>query len=111
VDEELDDAAGYYSIVLKPMDLSTVQTKLQKSFQDLARKRFLEDLDLIWSNAALYNGPTHPVTLQAEKLREIVVQLVTGICTSFVALLRLQNTISSTDAKLLNQKNQKQIPQ
>uniref|UniRef100_A0A665TC57 ATPase family AAA domain-containing protein 2 n=1 Tax=Echeneis naucrates TaxID=173247 RepID=A0A665TC57_ECHNA len=56
---DLDEVPDYAEVIKKPMDLSTVLSKI-----DLHRygtvKEFLEDVDLIWQNALEYNPDRDP---------------------------------------------------
>ena len=47
----------YLSIIKKPMDLYTINSKLTSGEYD-SNDSFFEDLDLVWSNCLLYNPPT-----------------------------------------------------
>lgn len=45
----------YYNIVTRPMDLQTIRENIrQKKYQ--TRKDFLDDVNQIYENSALYNG-------------------------------------------------------
>jgi hypothetical protein len=80
VDPVHDCAPDYLERVKNPMDLGTLQQKLQKSFfavtGQITKQQFLTDLNLIWSNAELYNGKNHYITKQAENLQELVQKIM-----------------------------------
>jgi hypothetical protein len=80
VDPIHDCAPDYLERIKYPMDLATLQTKLQKSFfsvtGQITKQQFLTDLNLIWSNAELYNGKGHYITKQAETLQELAQKMM-----------------------------------
>lgn len=45
----------------------------------MTKQQFLADLNLIWSNAELYNGKDHFVTKQAKILEEVVQNMLKGM--------------------------------
>lgn len=51
----------YYQIVTRPMDLRTMERKLN-SDEYTSSREFLEDFNLILSNCVAFNGREHPVT-------------------------------------------------
>ncbi|XP_045464560.1 transcription initiation factor TFIID subunit 1 isoform X2 [Harmonia axyridis] len=60
----------YYTIVKKPMDLETIGKKVS-AHKYHSRYEFLEDVQLILENCALYNGKDAAFTKQAEDLVKI----------------------------------------
>lgn len=68
VDHVLLNIPSYPTIVTSPMDLSTMEEKMKKgeygSASDVAA-----DMDLIVSNTNLFNGTTHPVSVDGANLR------------------------------------------
>ncbi|KXS15137.1 Bromodomain-domain-containing protein [Gonapodya prolifera JEL478] len=58
----------YHSIVKKPMDLATLGRNLENG-QYATVDEFASDMRLIFSNAVLFNGPSHPISSNAETLR------------------------------------------
>lgn len=59
----------YTSVVKNPMDLQTVGERLKaRLYKDPGE--FAADLRLIWDNAQLYNGKTHPVGAAAVAMSE-----------------------------------------
>ena len=61
--------SGYSKKVKHPMDLDTITNKLSEnkyaSFRDI-----LDDINLIFANTQVFNGPRHSVTKDAWKMRE-----------------------------------------
>ncbi|XP_026279317.1 ATPase family AAA domain-containing protein 2 [Frankliniella occidentalis] len=60
---DVEEAPDYYDIIEKPMDLETMMTRIDQHHYTCA-KEFLDDIDLICSNALEYN----PNRDQADKL-------------------------------------------
>ncbi|KAH7367382.1 bromodomain-containing factor 1 [Plectosphaerella cucumerina] len=58
---------NYWSIIKKPMDLSTMKSKFV-SGEYTSLQQVQQDVRLIISNCAKFNGPDHPVTFQANAL-------------------------------------------
>jgi len=57
----------YPTIITNPMDLSTVESKLNdREYETL--DDFAKDVRLIWKNAEKYNGPEHPVSKMGQTL-------------------------------------------
>ncbi|KAI5123582.1 hypothetical protein M0805_003400 [Coniferiporia weirii] len=72
----------YYSIIKHPMDFSTIDRKLASSNPTkpdpnpsnpryLNADEFITDVRLIFSNAATFNGPEHPVTLMGKRVEAV----------------------------------------
>lgn len=69
VDPIIDEAPNYFDIVKSPMDFSTVRNKLNsEKYQTI--QDFKNDVQLIFSNAALYNGKSSPVGVVAAELSQ-----------------------------------------
>lgn len=51
------DAPGYYDVVSKPMDVSTVEKKFKNGEYSNEFDCFVADIRQIWSNCKLYNDP------------------------------------------------------
>ena len=66
---EEENIPDYNDIVRRPMDLGTVLDKLEQS-QYPTIDKWKEEMNLIWSNAMLYNGKGHPLYIIAQELRE-----------------------------------------
>ncbi|KAM9798500.1 ATPase family AAA domain-containing protein 2 [Neosynchiropus ocellatus] len=56
---DLEEVPDYAEVIKKPMDLSTVLSKIDRH-QYMTAKDFLEDVDLIWKNALEYNPDRDP---------------------------------------------------
>lgn len=72
-----DEVDGYAETIKRPMDLTTMRTKLGKqSYRSLGE--FRRDLDLIWSNCLLFNGkePTNIFSRTAIELRRLTEKLI-----------------------------------
>lgn len=74
VNPELDHAPDYFKIIKKPMDLSTVDKKLEEGSYPSVDK-WKEDMNLIWSNAMKYNPPETPLHSIAQELSNKFKQL------------------------------------
>lgn len=59
----------YFNIIKKPMDLSTIQSKLNKGEYTQA-KQFQADMDLMFNNCFKFNSPGTPVHDQGKKLKQ-----------------------------------------
>jgi transcription initiation factor TFIID subunit 1 len=64
---------GYYRIVKNPIDLQTMREKLRTS-KYVSRKVFLDDLNLIFANSSLYNGPQSVLTQTAKSMLDMCIQ-------------------------------------
>ncbi|CAI2175822.1 3081_t:CDS:10 [Funneliformis geosporum] len=60
----------YFDIIKQPMDLGTVEAKLN-ALQYTTVADFESDVRLIFSNCILYNGVDHPVSQQARELESL----------------------------------------
>ncbi|CAB5191479.1 uncharacterized protein OCT59_006492 [Rhizophagus irregularis] len=60
----------YFDIIKQPMDLGTVESKLN-ALQYTTVADFESDVRLIFSNCILYNGVDHPVSQQARELESL----------------------------------------
>jgi hypothetical protein len=58
---------NYPQIIKKPMDLQTIETKLNRK-QYANAFEFAEDMRLVWSNAKTYNQPGSGIFMVAESL-------------------------------------------
>ena len=76
VDEERDQAPGYFDIITEPRDMGTIGTKLREGGYQTPTS-FLTDLRLVWSNALRYNSnPQSMVRWCAEILCERMEKIV-----------------------------------
>ncbi|CAG8556475.1 5279_t:CDS:10, partial [Acaulospora colombiana] len=65
----------YFDIIKKPMDLGTVDTKLNNVEYGNV-DAFIADVRLIFSNCILYNGPAHQYSIFAKELDNVFTNLV-----------------------------------
>ncbi|CAD8094714.1 unnamed protein product [Paramecium sonneborni] len=70
VDYKALNLHDYITIVKKPMDLGTVQRKLNSNTYKTVEE-CLDDIQLIWDNCKLYNGSQSWITKIAEKLERL----------------------------------------
>ena len=59
----------YFKVVKHPMDLSTVNDKLKNGYYQLD-KEFDDDVNLIWSNAMLFNPEGSEIHIMAKNMKE-----------------------------------------
>lgn len=64
---DVSELPEYLQVIAHPMDLGTVSQKLKDDVYAMPAD-LLADVELIWSNAATFNGPEHPVTQAAVKV-------------------------------------------
>ncbi|KAL7620374.1 histone acetyltransferase [Parahypoxylon ruwenzoriense] len=64
-----DDVADYYDVIKEPMDLSTMETKLEAD-QYATPEEFIKDAKLIFDNCRKYNNETTPYAKSANKLEK-----------------------------------------
>ena len=80
IDPEKDELDDYFDVIKKPMDLSTVRSKiLGNTYSSL--DEFKKDVNLIWSNAIKYNGKGSFTAKMAEQLSKVFnegMKFVTG---------------------------------
>lgn len=65
------DVPDYYEFIKEPMDLSTMETKLEKN-QYASLEDLLHDANLIFDNCRLYNPPTSVYAKSANRLDKFV---------------------------------------
>jgi histone acetyltransferase len=65
------DVPDYYEFIKEPMDLSTMETKLEKN-QYHTLDDLLHDANLVFNNCRLYNPPTSVYAKQANRLEKFV---------------------------------------
>lgn len=67
----------YYQAIEKPMDLTSIKTRINKKlYDDVAA--FLSDLALLCENCLKFNGPDHPFSLTASNLYSRAEELVSS---------------------------------
>ena len=70
VDPILDQCPDYFDIILHPMDLTTCKKKLeQDEYENVSLWK--ADVDLIWTNAILFNGSDSIIGIVALELQEV----------------------------------------
>ena len=70
VDPVRDEAPGYFDLVKNPMDLRTIREKLDKG-EYSGVEQWKNDVNLVFSNAVLYNGKSSAVGVIAAELQLI----------------------------------------
>jgi hypothetical protein len=68
VDPVRDNCSTYFHVIVTPMDLGTVRRKLECG-QYLSVEQWKADVDLIWTNTSLFNGPKSLLTVVAKQLQ------------------------------------------
>lgn len=69
IDPNEEWADDYFKVIKHPMDLSTVQSKLEKHEYATPREWFA-DISLIWQNAVTFNDKTSILAMIAKFLKE-----------------------------------------
>lgn len=70
-----DDVADYYDVIKEPMDLSTMEAKLEAD-QYETPEAFTKDAKLIFDNCRKYNNETTPYAKSANKLERYMWQQI-----------------------------------
>ncbi|KAL1902680.1 histone acetyltransferase [Sporothrix stenoceras] len=73
-----DDVADYYEVIKEPMDLSTMESKLEAD-QYATPEDFIHDAKLIFTNCRKYNSDNTPYTKSANKLEKFMWQQIKAI--------------------------------
>ncbi len=73
-----DEVPDYYNVITSPMDLSTMEEKLEQGSYTTA-KELIDDLKLIFSNCRQYNDPTTVYAKYAARLEKYMWSLVKDI--------------------------------
>ncbi|KIH90048.1 histone acetyltransferase [Sporothrix brasiliensis 5110] len=73
-----DDVADYYDVIKEPMDLSTMESKLEAD-QYATPEDFIHDAKLIFNNCRKYNSENTPYTKSANKLEKFMWQQIKAI--------------------------------
>ena len=64
-----EELPSYYQFVSHPMDFKRIEAKLTSGeYNDV--DGFLADVQLMWDNCYVFNGPEHPYTHYAKRLRD-----------------------------------------
>jgi len=72
-----DEVPGYYDVIKSPMDLGTIQKKLENG-EYTGVEDFKEDLQLIVGNCKIFNPPGTEVYKCGEELEKLVKELFSG---------------------------------
>mmetsp|Transcript_22785 Transcript_22785/g.67140 ORF Transcript_22785/g.67140 Transcript_22785/m.67140 type:complete len:513 (-) Transcript_22785:289-1827(-) len=84
VDPEKHGVPDYHAVIIHPMDLGTIESRLDKGmYADTAE--FVSDVRLVWSNAKTYNAPGTAVHNYALKLEDIFERELRKQCTGPLA--------------------------
>ncbi|KAH8901267.1 Bromodomain-containing protein [Thozetella sp. PMI_491] len=70
-----DEVAGYYDVIKEPMDLSTMESKLEADQYDKPED-FIHDAKLIFDNCRKYNSDSTPYAKCANKLEKYMWQQI-----------------------------------
>jgi len=70
VEKDKETENDYFQIVKNPQDLGTIRKRLVSKEYKLI-KDWLDDIEMVWSNAELYNGSEHYVSHLANYCRTI----------------------------------------
>jgi hypothetical protein len=70
IDPVADECPDYFSVIKTPMDLSTIQRRLADNAY-ASVNQWKSDVDLVWSNALLYNGPDSYVAVISRELEKL----------------------------------------
>ncbi|KAH6634023.1 histone acetyltransferase-like protein [Chaetomium sp. MPI-SDFR-AT-0129] len=73
-----DDVMDYYDVIKEPMDLSTMETKLEAD-QYNTPEDFIRDAKLVFDNCRKYNNETTPYAKSANKLEKFMWQQIRAI--------------------------------
>lgn len=73
-----DDVADYYDVIKEPMDLSTMESKLEADQYDKPED-FIKDARLIFDNCRKYNNESTPYAKCANKLEKYMWQQIKAI--------------------------------
>lgn len=73
-----DDVADYYDVIKEPMDLSTMESKLEAD-QYSTPEDFIRDARLIFDNCRKYNNESTPYAKSANKLEKYMWQQIKAV--------------------------------
>lgn len=71
VDPQETGAIDYYDVIKNPMDLSTIEERLERGWYYITKDIFIADLKLMVQNCKAYNGKGHYVTDLALTLEKV----------------------------------------
>ncbi|XP_009873580.1 PREDICTED: bromodomain-containing protein 3-like [Apaloderma vittatum] len=75
VDAAALNLPDYYSIIKKPMDLSTIQKRLEHNYYTKAAE-CIEDFKTMFSNCYIYNKPGDDIVFMAQELEKVFMQKI-----------------------------------
>ncbi|OHT05780.1 Bromodomain containing protein [Tritrichomonas foetus] len=108
IDPELDNCPDYYEVIKTPMDLTKVRENLESDKYDTVQQ-WKSDMELIWSNAILYNGNEALIGIIATELSYLFAQYTQGftdtpfddwltqlglLCDEFVSAIKAVSLVS-----------------
>ncbi|TQV96396.1 hypothetical protein V2A60_003195 [Cordyceps javanica] len=73
-----DDVADYYDVIKEPMDLSTMENKLEAD-QYPTPEEFIKDATLVFDNCRKYNNESTPYAKSATKLEKFMWQQLKAV--------------------------------
>ncbi|SPO02121.1 probable histone acetyltransferase [Cephalotrichum gorgonifer] len=73
-----DDVADYYEVIKEPMDLTTMETKLEAD-QYATPEDFIKDAKLVFDNCRKYNNESTPYAKSANKLEKYMWQQIKAV--------------------------------
>lgn len=76
VNPEESGAIDYYDVIKNPMDLSTIQKRLDKIYFYRTKEMFIADMLRIVKNSKIYNGESHGVTKMALKIEKLLMNKI-----------------------------------
>ena len=87
----------YYNLVKNPIDLQTIRKRINEKYYK-NRASFLDDIQLLIDNSALYNGRNHTITMSAERLYELCLQRFDEKSDKFERLEKAINPLLDDDS-------------
>jgi len=78
IDPVRDGCANYFDIISDPMDLGTIQTKIQND-QYISIDQWKEDIEKVWKNALKYHGESSTIGEAAKYLKNVMQPILEGI--------------------------------
>ncbi|KAI8849264.1 Bromodomain-containing protein [Chytridium lagenaria] len=112
VDPEKLKIPTYFSVVKHPMDISTIQSKLDKNLY-VNFAGFKHDLDTMFNNCYLFNGTEAVVSKMAQNLQKYFTEKLAGLPTTVTdlsGLLRKPKTPTHSQSEISRPKRETQIP-
>ncbi|KAK6300327.1 hypothetical protein J4Q44_G00284250 [Coregonus suidteri] len=90
-----NDAPDYYGVIKEPMDLSTMEDRLQKRYY-IKLTEFVADMTKVFDNCRYYNPSDSPFYQCAEVLENFFVQKLKGFKASRIPISRCESSIYSS---------------